>query len=275
MPRARINGIELYYEDTGGAGSAVVLAHGFSATARMWAPQIEAFRARHRMITYDARGQGRSEVPADAGQFSQPLMIEDLHQLLRHVGVERACVGGLSMGGNVALNFALAHPAMVDALLVCDTGAGSDEPEAWAAKVRRWVAMLERDGIEAFAKDYIGDPIMAEYAGRGAAQRQFLWSAMTSNTAAGLARGLSGVVGNRPSLYSLKDRLQRLTMPTTVVVGDRDHWCTRVSEFIASTIPGAELAVIRDSGHLTNLEQPAQFNEALERLLGRVTRGRA
>jgi len=274
MPFARLNGIELYYEDTG-AGRPVLLAHGFSATCRMWAAQIAAFSSRYRLVVYDARGQGRSEVPKDSTQYSQPLMVEDLHQLMLHLGLERACVGGLSMGGNVALNFALAHPEMLDGLLICDTGAGSDEPEAWAKKVRRWVGLLDSEGIEVFAEDYIRDPIMAEYAGRGRREREFLWAAMTSNTAEGLARGLEGVVGNRPSIYSLRDRMATLRVPTTVIVGDRDHWCTKISRFMTATIPGAELVVIRDSGHMTNLEQPEQFNEAVERLLRRMETGKA
>lgn len=274
MPFARLNGIELYYEDTG-AGRPVLLAHGFSATSRMWAAQIAAFSSRYRLVVYDARGQGRSEVPKGATQYSQPLMVEDLHQLMRHLGLKGACVGGLSMGGNVALNFALAHPDMLDGLLICDTGAGSDEPEVWAQKVRRWVGLLDSEGIEVFAEDYIRDPIMAGYAGRGQKEREVLWAAMTSNTAEGLARGLGGIVGNRPSIYSLRDRMEALRVPTTVIVGDRDHWCTKISRFMAATIPGAELVVIRDSGHMTNLEQPEQFNGAVERLLRRMETGEA
>lgn len=271
MPVAPINGIGLYYEDTG-SGRPIVLAHGFSATCRMWVPQIEAFRDRYRVIVYDARGQGRSEVPADPAVSSQPHMVEDLRGLLRYLGLERACVGGLSMGGNVALNFALAYPEVVEGLVICDTGAGSDEPDVWARKVREWVRILESEGIEAFARAYIGDPILAEFAAQGPDAREFLWTAITSNTAEGLARGLSGVVGNRPSVYSLRPRMEKLDTPTLVLVGDRDHWCTKVSRFVAETIPGAELVVITNSGHMTNLEQPMQFNDALGRLLSRVER---
>jgi pimeloyl-ACP methyl ester carboxylesterase len=160
---------------------------------------------------------------------------------------------------------------MVGGLLVCDTGAGSDDAATWAGKVRRWVAMLETEGVEAFARDYIADPILNEYARRSPEAHRFLQTAITSSTAAGLAGGLAGVVGSRPSLYTLGDRLAALAVPTVIVVGDRDPWCTKVSDYLAATIPGAELVVIRDSGHMTNLEQPAQFNAALERLLARVT----
>ncbi len=269
MAKARVNGIELYYEDHG-TGDAIVLAHGYSATARMWAPQVSAFASRYRVVTYDARGQGRTEVPTDPALYSQPTMVEDLHQLLRHLRISRAVIGGLSMGGNVALNLALAHPEMVRALLVCDTGAGSDEPDEWARKVRRWIGMLESQGVEAFADDYIADPILADYADRSPDAKQFLRAAITSSTALGLARGLGGVVGNRPSIYTLGDRLAALRVPTSIVVGDRDHWCTKVSEFMAASIPGAKLVVIKDSGHMTNLEQPAQFNAAVEDLLSRA-----
>jgi pimeloyl-ACP methyl ester carboxylesterase len=269
VPHVRVNGISLHYEEAG-RGRPLVLAHGFSATGRMWEGQVAVFRDRCRVVTYDARGQGRSEVPAALAAYSQPKMVEDLRQLIAHLGLERPVVGGLSMGGNVAVNLALAHPDAVAGVLVCDTGAGSDEPETWAGKVQRWIEILDGPGIEAFAEDYLRDPILADYADRSPAAREFLRSAITSNTAAGLARGLAGVVGKRPSLYSLKDQLATLAIPATIVVGDRDHWCTRVSEFLAATIPGAELVVIRGSGHMTNLEEPEQFNRALARLLDRV-----
>jgi len=268
-PHARVNGVSLYYEDAG-RGRPLVLAHGFSATARMWEGQVATFCDRYRIITYDARGQGRSEVPADPGAYSQPIMVEDLRALIAHLGLDRPVICGLSMGGNVVLNLALAHPEMVSGAVICGTGAGSEDPAAWAGTIQGWIDLLEGPGIEAFAEMYIADPILASYADRSPNAREFLWKAITSNTARGLALGLRGTVGKRPPVYSLRDRLARLAMPAAIVVGDRDHWCTRVSAFLAATIPGAELVEIANSGHMANLEQPAQFNRALSRLLERV-----
>jgi pimeloyl-ACP methyl ester carboxylesterase len=270
VSHARVNGVSLYYEDAG-RGRPLVMAHGFSATARMWEGQVAAFRERYRVITYDARGQGRSEAPADAAAYSQPIMVEDLRQLIAHLGLDRPVVCGLSMGGNVVLNLALAHPEAVAGAVVCGTGAGSEDPEAWAVTVQEWIDLLEGPGIEAFAEMYLADPILADYADRSPAAREFLWRAITSNTARGLALGLRGVVGRRPTVYSLRDRLARLAVPATIVVGDRDHWCTKVSTFMAATIPGAELVEIADSGHMSNLEQPEQFNRALRRVLDQRT----
>lgn len=270
MPHAKINGISLYYEDAG-AGRPLVFAHGFSATARMWEGQVAAFRDRCRVITYDARGQGRSEVPADPAAYSQATMVEDLRGLIAHLGLDRPVVCGLSMGGNVALNFTLTHPEMVAGAIICGTGAGSEDPEAWARVIQGWIDLLEgHNGIEAFAAMYLADPILANYADRSPAARDFLWRAITSSTARGLALGLRGVVGKRPTVYSLRDRLARLAVPAAIVVGDRDHWCTEVSTFLATTIPGAELVTIADSGHMSNLEQPEQFNRAVSRVLERA-----
>lgn len=269
MPHAKINGISLYYEDAG-AGRPLVFAHGFSATARMWEGQVAVFRDRCRVITYDARGQGRSEVPPDPAAYSQPIMVEDLRQLIAHLGLDRPVICGLSMGGNVALNFTVAHPELVAGAIICGTGAGSEDPAAWAVTIQGWIDLLEGPGIEAFAAMYLADPILADYADRSPAAREFLWKAITSNTARGLALGLRGTVSKRPPVYTLRDRLARLAMPTAIVVGDRDHWCTRVSAFLAATIPGAELVEIADSGHMANLEQPEQFNRAVSRLLERA-----
>jgi pimeloyl-ACP methyl ester carboxylesterase len=271
MPHARVNGVSLYYEDAG-RGRALVMAHGFSATARMWEGQVATFRDRYRIITYDARGQGRSEVPADPAAYSQPIMVEDLLQLIAHLGLDRPLICGLSMGGNVVLNTALAHPDAVSGAVICGTGAGSEDPSAWSATIQGWIDLLEGPGIEAFAAMYLADPILANYADRSPAAREFLWKAITSNTAAGLALGLRGTVGRRPPVYSLRDRLARLAVPAAIVVGDRDHWCTQVGAFLAATIPGAELVEITDSGHMSNLEQPEQFNRAVSRVLERAGR---
>jgi pimeloyl-ACP methyl ester carboxylesterase len=184
-PHARVNGVSLYYEDAG-RGRPLVLAHGFSATARMWEGQVATFCDRYRIITYDARGQGRSEVPADPGAYSQPIMVEDLRALIAHLGLDRPVICGLSMGGNVVLNLALAHPEMVSGAVICGTGAGSEDPAAWAGTIQGWIDLLEGPGIEAFAEMYIADPILASYANRSPNAREFLWKAITSNTARGV-----------------------------------------------------------------------------------------
>ena len=100
MARANLNGIEIDYEATG-AGPAVLLSHGYSATRRMWDDQHRALGERYRVISWSMRGHGATESPADPARYSSPLTIADMKTLLGHLGVERAVIGGLSLGGYV------------------------------------------------------------------------------------------------------------------------------------------------------------------------------
>src|SRR5499426_2734041 len=102
MPQAHVNGIDIDYED-GGRGPAILLSHGYSATGRMWAPQRPALEPRHRVITWDMRGHGQTESPADPAQYSERLTVDDMRGLLDHLGIRRAVIGGLSLGGYMSL----------------------------------------------------------------------------------------------------------------------------------------------------------------------------
>jgi pimeloyl-ACP methyl ester carboxylesterase len=266
MPLASVNGLSLYYE-VRGRGSPLVLVHGFACGLRLWDPQVPAFAGRHRVLTYDVRGHGRSDAPADAGDYSQPISVEDLRGLLVCLGIRRAVVGGLSMGGNIALNFAIAYPAMVRALILADTGAGSDGTAEWNASVHAFAEILDRDGVEAFADAALENPLFARYAARGPAAARFIRSCITTHRARGLAHTARQVLARRPSIYSLEAALRGLRVPSLLVVGEHDAPCLRVHRFMAETIPGARSLVLRGAGHLTNLEAPAAFNAAVRRLL--------
>ena len=107
MPTASVNGVAIYYEDTG-RGFPLVWSHEFGGDHRSWEPQVRYFSRRYRVITYNHRGYPPSSVPKEALAYSQEQLVEDLRQLLRHLGVRLAHVGGCSMGANVALNFTTA-----------------------------------------------------------------------------------------------------------------------------------------------------------------------
>ena len=138
--RAKLNGIEIEYQD-GGLGSPVLLGHGYSATGRMWDGQRAALGDRYRIVSWDMRGHGQTESPEDPAQYSAALTVADMRALLGHCGVERAVVGGLSLGGYVSLAFYLAHPEMVRALVICDSGPGYRNAEARAFQAARASAL--------------------------------------------------------------------------------------------------------------------------------------
>ena len=246
MTRARLNGIEIDYQASG-AGPAVLLSHGYSATRRMWDAQHAALGEQHRVISWSMRGHGETESPADPAQYSADLTVADMRALLAHLGVERAVIGGLSLGGYVSLAFYLAHPGMVRALVICDSGPGyrsADARAAWNRRAQERAAALESSGLEALGKS-----------------REVRESLGLHRSAHGLAHAARGMLAQEGS--RVIDGLARIAVPTIIIVGDQDQPFLAPCEYMAKKIPGARLEVIRGAGHSSNLDQPEAFNRVL------------
>ena len=251
MTRARLNDIEIDYQASG-AGPAVLLSHGYSATRRMWDAQHAALGEQHRVISWSMRGHGETESPADPAQYSADLTVADMRALLAHLGVERAVIGGLSLGGYVSLAFYLAHPEMVRALVICDSGPGyrsADARAAWNQRAQERAAALESSGLEALGKS-----------------REVRESLGLHRSAQGLAHAARGMLAQEGS--RVIDGLARITVPTLIIVGDQDQPFLAPCEYMAKKIPGARLEVIRGAGHSSNLDQPEAFNRVLLDFLG-------
>jgi pimeloyl-ACP methyl ester carboxylesterase len=250
MAQVALNGIEIDYEVTG-TGPAVLLSHGYSATRRMWDDQHRALADRYRVISWSMRGHGATESPADPARYSAALTIADMRALLTHLGVERAVIGGLSLGGYVSLGFALEHPAMTRALVICDSGPGyrnAEAREAWNARARERAAALEARGLEALGRS-----------------REVAESARLHRSAQGLAHAARGMLAQEGS--RVIDGLAGIAVPTLVIVGDQDQPFLAPCEYMAKKIPGARLEVIRGAGHSSNLDQPETFNRILRDFL--------
>ena len=249
--RAKLNGIEIEYQD-GGQGSPVLLGHGYSATGRMWDGQRAALGERYRIISWDMRGHGQTESPDDPAQYSTALVVADMRALLEHCGVERAVVGGLSLGGYVSLAFYRAHPERVRALVICDSGPGYRNAEAraaWNARAHERAADLEARGPDALA-------------GRSREMREAMG---LHRSARGLAHAARGMLAQQDAVVI--DSLPSIRVPTLVVVGDRDQPFLAPCEYMAKKIPGARLEVIPEAGHSSNLDQPEIFNRVLGNFL--------
>lgn len=154
MPYANINGQRLYFEDSGGTGAPVILAHGFLMDHEMFAPQVAALAPEFRVITWDERGFGLTEF--DGKPFTYWDSARDCFALLDHLGIDRAVVGGMSQGGFVSLRAALAAPERVRALVLLDTVADADTPEATAGR-QGWLDMWTAVG----PVDELAEPIAA------------------------------------------------------------------------------------------------------------------
>ena len=272
MPQAPVNGINIYYESHGD-GYPLVWSHEFAGDYRSWEPQVRFFTRRYRVITYSARGYLPSDVPTDESSYSQDQAVDDLRGLLEHLGIEQAHIGGLSMGGNVALNFGLKHPDMARSLVVAGTGTGSTDPEGFRKNVNSIAQRMQEQGMAA----------MTDYT-RGSARIQFLrkdphgWQEFADqfyeHSAIGSALTYRGVQGKRPSLFELQDQLTKLEVPTLIMIGDEDDPCIEPSIFMKRHIPYSGMVVIPQSGHAINLEEPEQFNRAVLDFLTAVEAGK-
>src|ERR1700682_1847070 len=151
MPKINRDGVQIYYE-VHGSGPPLLLTHGYSSTSQMWRGQIEALSEHHKLVLWDRRGHGRSDYPGDASAYSEALTVADIAALLDEVGVERAIVGGLSLGGYMSLAFYRVHPERVRALLIIDTGPGfrkDDARQGWNRRALETGDRFEREGLEA------------------------------------------------------------------------------------------------------------------------------
>jgi len=258
MSRAKLNGIEIDYE-VSGSGPAVLLTHGYSATRRMWDGQHRALEKDYRVISWSMRGHGQTESPADPSKYSAGLTIADMEALLRHLGIQRAVIGGLSLGGVASLGFCLAHPDMVRALVICDSGPGYRNAEAraaWNQRAQERAAELEARGLDALS-------------GRSREMREAMGEHRSAQGLANAARGMLAQEGSH-----IIDGLPSIRVPTLIIVGDQDQPFLAPCEYMAKKIPGARLEVIAGAGHSSNLDQPEAFNRVLRDFLNNLPAAR-
>jgi pimeloyl-ACP methyl ester carboxylesterase len=265
MPRASVNGIELYYEESG-SGFPVVFCHEFGGDWRSWDPQVRAFGRTYRCITYSHRGFPPSTVPDTLEQYSQELLIEDLFQLTtQHLRIQSAHFVGFSMGGSVVLNFALKHPEVCRSIAVVGTGAGSTNRDRFEQDIRDVVSLIRGQGMRSFAERYAEGPIRQAFKRKDPHGWQVFREQLAEHAADGQAFSMQGVMLRRPSIFSLENKLRNLQVPALVAIGDEDEPCVDVAVFLKRTIPACGLLVLPQSGHAINLEEPAIFNaEVLE-----------
>ena len=266
------DGVQIYYEVVGD-GLPLVLGHEFAGDIGSWEPQVNFLARRYRVITYGHRGYPPSDVPDCPDAYSQERLVADLHGLLRHLDAAPAYVGGLSMGGGVSLNFALAHPEMCRALIVAATGTGSSDPERYLAAWQECIAQIRDEGMDAFADGYANGPERVQFRRKDPVGWRKFRDGLAAHSGPGSALTMQGVQMRRPAVYSLEAAMRQLDAPTLLMVGDEDEPCLEPMLFMKRCIPRSGLAVFPQSGHTINLEEPALFNRTLLDFLTAVEAG--
>jgi serine-type D-Ala-D-Ala carboxypeptidase len=260
-----IDSARLYYEESG-SGEPVIFLHGHSFDRRQWQPQVKAFERRYRVIRYDLRGYGRSSQPQEGKEF---LHADDLRLFMDALGIQRAHLVGLSLGGFVVTDFIALHPDR--ALSATMAGGdlfdvpGPDEPWTAEALARRQaeIAELKKSGVAAFKRKWLED-LISHGGTKRETLRQPLWRMIDEWQAWQPLhvepRLLLGRLAKR-RLAAAKPR-----MPVLVVRGDQE----KVGFEITELLPQAKLMIIPDCGHMSNMEQPGLFSAALSRFLSKA-----
>jgi pimeloyl-ACP methyl ester carboxylesterase len=254
MPKASVNGTELHYRDSGTSKDVVLLLHAFPLHSGMWARQMSALSARHRVIAPDYRGLGKSAVPPEASTME--LLAQDVRALLQHLRVERAAVAGLSMGGYLAFELYRQAPALFRGLALCDTRAGADTDEGKATREQFAKNALER-GLSWVAEEMV--PKLLRPQPDPAAVKE-VRSLISEGTPAGVAAAQRGMARRPDSAPTLA----AIACPTLVIVGAEDTLTPPAeSEKMAKAVKGAKLVKVPHAGHLSNIENAPAFDAAL------------
>jgi 3-oxoadipate enol-lactonase len=262
MSHARVNGISLYHRFDGPEdGPRVVFSNSLFSRLEMWEPQMAALiGAGYRVLRYDARGHGRSDAPE--GPYTIELLADDLAGLMSAVGWTKAHVCGLSMGGMVGQAMGSRHPDRVLSLTLCDTSAYMGAEEVWEPRIRTGLA----EGVEGLVESSV--------------TRWFTPESMTripedvdKVRAMIRATPLAGFIGccRAFQAFDHREANRAITAPTLVIVGEKDPGTPPShARVIQEAIPGAELEIVTNAAHLTNIEAPEVFNDALLGFLKRV-----
>lgn len=266
--KAIVNNTLLRYIDVGSPASVpVIFIHGFPFSHRMWnAPggQVEALGATNRVVAFDLRGHGESEV--GSGHYSIELFVDDLFALMDHLNIPSAVLCGLSMGGYVALRAAERNPERVRGLVLCDTKSEADSNEA---KVKRTnsIKFLKANGMKYYAQDYV-KIVFAPSSFESRADAVKMIQSIVERTAP------AAIVGTLLALAARTDTtaaLSTFTFPTLILVGEKDNVTpVSVSQAMKDKIPHAQMFVIPGAGHVSNLENPAVFNKHLTEFLATI-----
>ena len=268
------DGVTLHAEDTG-TGEPLLFIHEFAGDHRSWEPQVRFFSGGYRCLTYAARGYPPSGVPSDGAAYSQERAVADAIAVLDGLGVGRAHVAGLSMGGFTALHLVLRHPGRVASAVVAGAGDGAqpERQEGFRAECRATAAAFETEGSQRVAARYAVGPARVQFQNKNPRGWAEFAAALAGHSALGAALTMRGVQAARPSLYHLRDELARVRTPVLLIVGDEDEGCLEPALMLKRTIPTSGLAILPRTGHTANLEEPDVFNGLVDRFLAAVARG--
>ncbi|HEV7662210.1 MAG TPA: 2-succinyl-6-hydroxy-2,4-cyclohexadiene-1-carboxylate synthase [Chloroflexota bacterium] len=259
----RLNDVDLHVT-VDGQGPPLLLLHGFSGSLRSWDDVRLRLRDRATLIAIDALGHGQSSAPDDPSRYSLEWLSRDLLALLDALHLPSAAVLGYSMGGRMALFFAVQHPTRVRHLILASASPGIEEPRERQQRIASDEALatrIERDGIEAFVAEWERLPLLRLAPHVPDDVRAAQTTLRLQNRPSGLANSLRGAgTGQQPSLWA---DLAHLRLPVTLLAGELDTRYVRIAERMQALLPTSTLHVLEAAGHTSHVDQPDEFTSVL------------
>lgn len=250
-----------YNAAVAGSGQPLVLLHGFAGSAAGWGGYIQAFAARFRVAAIDLLGHGGSDSPPGPARYRMERCVEDLCLVADQLELDRIDLLGYSMGGRVALSFALAYPERLRSLILESASpglAGAGERAARIAADETLADRIESEGVAQFVDYWERLPLFASQSRLPGPVRAALRDGRLRNDPVGLANSLRGMgAGVQPENWS---RLAGLRVRTLLLAGSLDPKFVSIAQRMAGLIPAAALTIVPDSGHTIHLERPAEFD---------------
>lgn len=266
--KASINNLLLRYVDIGIPNATpIIFIHGFPFSHRMWmfpGGQTEVLSGTNRVIAYDVRGHGESEV--GTGHYSIEFFVDDLMGLMDHLAIHKAIICGLSMGGYIALRFSERYPERVMGLVLCDTKSEADGNEG---KIKRAAAIknVQINGMKSYAAESVKNLFAPESFDRRSDAVKLIQSIIERTAPL-------SIFGSLLALASRTDTtawLPNIKCPTLIMVGEKDILTPpAASHAMKEKIPNAELHIIPNAAHLSNMENPEEFNKHLVEFVAKI-----
>lgn len=260
-----LNGIKIHYLDVGGpANIPLILIHGMTFDHQMWNPQIEILKDKYRVIAYDIRGHGKSGV--GDGQYTYKLFVSDLIALMDYLQIKQAVLCGLSMGGAIAIRAFEMYPHRIKALILCDTRseADSNDTKYWRENS---MELIKSGGLEAFADEFLNAIFApASFKDHFKAVKLIQDTILSSSP-----RGICGALLAQAARTDMIHVLPKINIPTLIIIGENDNFTSLdSSKTMNKGIVNSELKIVSEAGHVSNLENVAEFNRYLTQFLKKI-----
>ncbi len=253
-----VNGVTLHFTREGaGQGTSLVFLNSLGSDLRIWDDLVPHFAGRFPIVRYDKRGHGLSDCPT--GPYTLRDFRHDLAGLLDHLGIQTALLVGVSVGGMIAMDFAVAYPARVQGLVLCDTGTKIGTPEYWDERI----TAVRQNGIEPLAKTILARWFSSSFARRHPAHYRGYYNMLTRTPVEGYAATCEAIRD-----ADLRAAAPTISAPVLVVCGAEDLATPpELGQALAATLPHARFVLIPQAGHLPSIEQPAFLANAITSFL--------